>query len=366
MTDSNDKAEVKVGLLLFQNMRNAPFLKTYEDFIENTEGCTFKTLYLDRNMALGEQEDEKHTKVKWSGKVESKVCKVLNSIKYYFAAKKFIKKNKFDFIIALTTLPAVLMSGFLKKYYNGRYIVDIRDYTQEHFNYFYNKEKEVLSNSALNVISSPGFEKFLPDGEYNVFHNYNTHIGTDKDFEFTRAESRRIIISNIGGISYAKQWKELINLVNCDERFEIRFYGGNKYKGEVQEYVNELNNPRITLMGPFKPAEKKDIYLKSDIVFNCYGNSSKLVKYAISNRFYDGAYYKKPLIVSPDTIMEDVSEGFAYSLDLGNISHLDDLYEWYMNLDKDEYEKFTKETLQKSYEENAIAKSKIKEVILNS
>ena len=90
----------------------------------------------------------------------------------------------------------------------------------------------------------------------------------------------------------------------------------------------------------FLPEDKKLIISQSDIVFNCYGSESKAVKYAISNKYYDAAFYRRPLIVSPDTTMSRLTGDYAYALDLDNTDNLDELYFWYCNLNKDAFENY--------------------------
>ena len=352
---------IKVGICLFQNMRYAPFLKQYEQILSEIPDCNYKVLYLDRKPLLNEPEDDIYSKVKWINVKSGVVYKIINSFKYYKEAKQYIKKEKFDFIIVLTTMPAVLLSGFLAKKYKGKYIVDVRDYTQEHFKIYKKLEKKVFGSSAMSVISSPGYTEFLPEFDYKVFHNNN--INKNETYPFEKAKNRPIVISNIGSISYAEQWKKLITLANGDERFELNIYGNDGTGGEIPELVAKCNNPKIKIMAPFKPEQKKEIYLNSDIVFNCYGNDRPLVKYALSNRLYDGAFYKKPLIVSPDTIMEKSSNGFAYALDLENITNLDGLYQWYTNLDEDKYNEFAETLLDETSLENEKTISEIKRLI---
>lgn len=80
------------------------------------------------------------------------------------------------------------------------------------------------------------------------------------------------------------------------------------------------------MMGPFMPKDKPEIYKNSDLIFNCYGNDRLLVKYAISNKYYDGAIYRKPLLVSPNTSMAELSGDCAFALDLESSRGLEELY----------------------------------------
>lgn len=51
---------MKVAVLLYQNMRHAPFLKFYERIFQETEGVDYDVIYLDRHPELNEPNDEHH------------------------------------------------------------------------------------------------------------------------------------------------------------------------------------------------------------------------------------------------------------------------------------------------------------------
>lgn len=162
---------MKIGIVMFQNMRYAPFLKMYEEILRSVPGVEYDVLYFDRDRSLQETKRRPYIALPWYGKgtlAAPKYEKALNFLLYARNAKRTIQKNQYDFLIVLTTFPAVLLSGFLTKRYPGRYLVDIRGYTQEHFGPYYSMESKVLAGAAMRAISSPGFVNFLPPAEYCV------------------------------------------------------------------------------------------------------------------------------------------------------------------------------------------------------
>lgn len=360
--------KIRVGILMFQNMRYAPFLNMYEKLLNEIDYVEYDVIYYERDKSLSEIKDEHHIALTWHGNgtlAAPKYEKFANFLFYAKNAKKLLKQKEYDFIIVLTTFPAVLLSNYLSKNYAGRFIVDIRDYTLEGFRPYYKLEKKAFCKAAMCVISSPGFVNFLPKLEYNTCHNIDANVEIIEKSTFKRAEKRSIILSYIGSISYETQCKQLIDLVVNDERFEFHLYGNEANGTEVSDYVVSANNPRVKMMGAFTSADKSRIYGDSDLVFNCYGNERMLVKYAISNKYYDGAIFRKPLLVSPNTSMADLSGDFAYALDLGNIDSLDGLHQWYQSIDEYAYLKFADCLLLDAMKENAellkVIKQKIKE-----
>lgn len=360
---------IKVGILMFQNMRYAPFLKMYENLLMDMNNVQYDVIYYERDKSLNEIKDANHIALPWHGKgtlAAPKYEKFANFLFYANDAKKVLAEKKYDFLIVLTSFPSVLISNYLRKEYSGRFLVDIRDYTQERFKPYFKIEEKVFSKAALCVISSPGFVNFLPNIDYYICHNIDAVAASKKICSFDKAYNRRLVIAYIGSISYETQCKQLIDLVIDDERFEFHFYGNESNGTEISRYINSKNNKRVKMMGEFLPSEKPSIYAASDLVFNCYGNDRILVKYAISNKYYDGAIYKRPLLVSPNTSMAEFSQGFAYALDLGNIDGLDDLYSWYYGIDEEEFISYSDSVINKSLSENTKFLEKVRDCILKS
>ena len=166
----------------------------YEEILRSVPGVEYDVLYFDRDRSLQETKRWPYIALPWYGKgtlAAPKYEKALNFLLYARNAKRTIQKNRYDFLIVLTTFPAVLLSGFLTKRYPGRYLVDIRGYTQEHFGPYYRMESKVLAGAAMRAISSPGFVNFLPPAEYCVCHNFTMEESVTACPAFTKAAGKR-------------------------------------------------------------------------------------------------------------------------------------------------------------------------------
>lgn len=358
---------MNVGIIMFQNMRYAPYLKLYERILSQ-EDVPYEIIYFNRDENLHEENDDKHIPIKWYGKgtlAAPKHEKLLNFFMYRMNLLSLLKRKQFTHLIILTTFPAVLISNYLEKQYKNKYVVDIRDYTQEHNATYYAMESRAIRNSAFTIISSSGFTHFLPKFDYIMCHNVSQDAYLIKCAPLSKATNRRIIISYIGTISYEKQCLELISLVEDDERFEFHFYGNEANGNTISSYIKKRGNMRIKMMGAFMPDQKAQIYADSDIIFNCYGNDSNLVRFAISNKYYDGALYGKPLIVTPDTSMSQESGSFAYPLDLGRIDSLDGLFQWYHALNAEDFGKYAQNVIDHSILENVNMERNVVKFIRN-
>lgn len=358
----------KIGIILFSNIKYSPYADFYIDIINKTPETECDIIYFDRNSELCELVDEHHIPIKWVGNKDSRLFgKISSFLSFIMQTKRVLKKKQYDMLILLTTIPAVLLYPYLNWHYRRKYIFDIRDYTYENVGVFYWIEKKIIESALCTIISSPGFQNFLPNSKYLICHNISEKISKSKgaQYSFKRA-SGCIVISYIGTIAYVEQCKRMCDLVLNDERFEFLLYGNEIHVGKVADYVSKLNCPRIKMMGSFNPSDKERIYGASDLVFNCYGNDNMVVKYALSNKLYEGAYYRKPLLVSPITSMKDVSGIYAFGLDLFKIVSLDELYEWYVNLDADSYNLYAGELIKKSLAENEKTRSIIQNELCDS
>ena len=318
---------MKVAIVAFANMKYSPYVKTYSDYLDK-KGVEYNVIYPKREK-IDDNLSGKHYPIEWNPRKN----KFWNFLAFRREASKILKENKYDFVFVLTTFPAVLLASVLKRHYKGRYLVDIRDYTHENNKIYFHYEKKALRNSKANVISSVGFKRFLPEGEYLLCHNMPGNY-TNPKVVFRKATDK-IIIGYVGTIGYKTHCRKLIDFVKNDERFCFYFHGNEKGDKSITSYVNELQNERIKCFGPYDPNDKFNIIESVDILFNVYGNQSQLVKCAVSNKLYDSFYFKKPLLTSSETIMSDLAGEYSYDLDLCT-DNIDKIYEWYNSINADQ------------------------------
>ena len=279
---------------------------------------------------------------------DNKLAKLPAMIGYRNFVTRIIKTEKYDVLIVLTSLLAVLLSNFVLKKYKQKYIFDIRDYSYEHFKSYKNIMKRLLSGSCLNVISSPGFLKFLPDCDCVVCHN--TSFKSVGEFEFKKTQSQ-INIAFIGVIRYADECEKFLYNIKNDDRITFSFYGEGMDEKRIKEFClrNEIRN--VKFYGRYDPSQKMKIYNESDIIYNGYGNDSSSVKYALSNKFYDCLYFKKPIIVNANTIIEEYTKDISFVIPEKGFG-ADDLVKWYVNIQPGIFNRICNDKLIKIIDEN--------------
>lgn len=334
---------MKAAIVAFNSLKFSPYVRTYSEWLDG-QGIEYDVIYPDR-AALCESLGSATYRIGWNQNKN----KIFNFLKFTREAKKILKKNRYDFVFVMTTFPAVLLSGFLSRHYKGRYLVDVRDYTYEDNGFYFRRERKVLKNAAMRVISAPGFKNFLPDGEYVFCPNISEQYRCGSH-SFKKNTSGKLTIGYVGTIAYPTNCKKLIDSVRADDRFRFEFFGNENGAQPVGSYIKELDCDRIVSHGAYVQAEKAGIIESVDLLFNVYGNERMLVKHALSNKLYDSMYFKKPLLVSPDTEMANEGGDFAYSCDFSE-NMLDGLISWYSSLSAEEFDKYGDEYVKKTYRE---------------
>lgn len=345
-----------VGIVAASNIRYSPYIYYYTSILDEL-GINYELIYANQKN-LEDEFNHNNYSIEWNAECP----RALEYFNYSRKVISIIKKRQYDGLIMLTAITATYCSNFLKKYYSKKYIVDIRDYTHENIWLYNILEKKAIFNSSMTVISSPMFCKFLPEFNYKICHNINFEVDSQKTWR--KPKKDRIIIGYVGSLAYKENCVSLIKLVNEDERFEFRIYGSEPGEHTVETLVKSLNNNRITYYGPYRPNEKEAIIESVDILFNTYGNGCPLLDTALSNKLYDALYYKKLLLTSPKTAMEEMGGEIAFSLNYNSVASLDDLYEWVIRKKNIEVQQYQDKMFIKFYEENEETKKCVSNEIL--
>lgn len=344
-----------VGIVAANNLRYSPYVYFYTDIFEKNN-IQYEVILPDRNN-LKEQNNHTIHELTW----DNKKTTLINYVQYAINVKRIIKEKHYDIIIVLTGINAAFLGRWLKKYYKRKYIVDIRDYSHENILPFYLLEKTAINNSGLNVISSRRFTDFLPKSEYYVCHNYNGYDEIIQRFDKGKEPLR---IGYVGGLAYLEQCTKLMKLVASDPRFVFDFYGTSDIETTLKEIADEFKCDRIVFHGAYTPTEKAMILKKIDILFNAYGNGCPLLDCALSNKLYDALIFLKPILTCKNTYMTEMAGPLAFPIDLTNENALNDLYEWYQDIDGMQVEEFAKHKLEIIERENNETKEKIVDSIL--
>ncbi len=342
----------RICFLTVRNIFAISCLPRYRDIIgENS----FDIIYWDRYGIDESCGAENHYAMKYLiTDNDTKLKKLYGYVKFILYARKILKNKKYDNVILLPTQTGIMLKSIMKKKYKGKYLIDIRDYTMENNNLYFMLMKDLIKNSGLAVITSPAYKKFLPTHDYLISHNV-VNISDEWIQRYRsrkRNKSENIVISCIGGIRFHSQFKRVIKYFANDKRYVLSFIGDGSEC--LKDYCKKNNIDNVKLVGRFTQNLTLDYYMDTDIIMNLYGNNDPLLDYALSNKLYYAAILGIPILVCPNTYMEEVSVkyGFGFTFDLNDNFMLDELYKYYWSIKWETFYQSCDRYMQKVYSDD--------------
>lgn len=297
---------------------------------------------------------------------KNKISKLIDFIRFRRWLLRTLKKDEPQKIIALSTLSALLLGKYLYSKKNS-YIFDIRDFSYEHIGIVYKLEKKIIENSFFTAISSKGFKNFLPEYKYVIAHNFN-RLEKQTNLKFKPSDGIINFVWN-GSMRYFPFQTQYLNALKNDSRFQIVYHGDgpdiNRYKKFCKE--NDIHNVMFT--GSYNNNDKAVLLKNAHILNNCYGYLSKtvyekVVKYAVSNRFYDGLNFHIPQVVEPTGFKKEWLEGEKLGVSFVPDEHFaDNLYNYYKSIDAEKFDASCDKVLKEVLAEDNEYVSKIDEFI---
>ena len=324
----------RIAVVLACNTHWAPYYRRYENELKKNN-MSFDLIIWNREDIVEEVDGnviEFKLKDETSNHDFKKIFKFFKFAKFL---KNRIKKNKYDKIVFLGTYAGIpaLLSGYLKRNYKKNYWIDIRDLTYENNQIFRVLESKAINNSFSTVISSKGFLPYLPEYGYGYIHN----VDPSMDYfinNYNKTETDIIRISYIGNIGYFDACYEFIDTMANDNRFLLQFIGPSSEI--IKQYCEKNNITNVRFGGRFPRELTVKYYNETDIIYNNYGNGEINLRTATSNKLYYAMRLNIPIIVSPNTYMEEIclANSIGISFD-GKKSFPDRLEEFYHQFIKD-------------------------------
>ena len=329
---------MKILLLGFSKIKYMPYANFYLDNLDKKKH-DIHLLYWNRD--LKEEDTDQYQsytlhefKCCQQDQV-SKVSKLKNFWKYRTYALKLIKKEKFDFIIVLHTLPGVLIAKKLRKQYAERYIFDYRDSTYEKFAPYKKIIANLVNCSYATFVSSDGFRKFLPNSK-KIRTSHNILMDSLEHREEKLQEgvvSDKIRIAFWGFIRHEELNREIIKKIAKDDRFELHYYGREQATAlNLKKYTREIEAENVFFHGEYKPQDRYDFVKNTDIIHNVYCDGNTML--AMGNKYYDGIIFYLPQICMKGSFMgESVGKnGIGWQVNPYEKEFTEKLYVNYKNL----------------------------------
>ena len=302
---------MKICIVTYDEYINIPYVQTYEDILK-AKGIAYDIVLWNRSGQGGDTPPGAAQSFVFVQTTKaSKLSKVLPFLRWRRFVKSILRRGRYDGLILCTTMPGVLLSDVLTKGYPGKYLLDIRDYTYENQPLYRRISQNNLRAAGLVCISSEGFLRWLPpDLGYTVTHNLsNTAMAVESAPSFETQTTRTI--GFVGGLRYYDVNKRLIDHFGNNGRYRL-FYAGKQHPGcDLAAYCEGHGIGNVDFLPRFHNAQKPELYKQIDLINSVYGADSEETRSLLPHRLYDCALFKKPILVSKGTYLEEVVQRYG-------------------------------------------------------
>lgn len=325
---------MKIAILGATNIKHMSLLTHYLDIIDNQKN-EVDIIYTDK-YGVNETLNNVNQIYKFDVNINNSMSFFRKALEYYKFrpfAKKILKQNKYDFIIVWGSYTAHLFKDVLIQDYKERYIVNIRDYFYENHKFIYLRMKQIIENSYITTLSSPGFMHFLPEvaDKLKVIYSVNKDVINNsiknENFNFKVP----IKIGFIGNIRFLDKNKMLMDCLKNDSRYVLQFFGTGSEN--LREYAESNSIYNVEFISAFNVNETSQLLNNIDIINNVYGNNDMSLDYALSIRLYYSLFLRKPILTSPNTLTSHEAHNLnlAFDVDDNNCRDLGDQIENWIN-----------------------------------
>lgn len=310
---------MKIGLIVPGNLWFSPYVNIYTDILTQNN-IEYEIISWNRDGADKEGDTTFNLNVNTLKRHE----KVIPFLKYLSYIKSTVRKNNYDKLIVFGPQTALLLYSFLKKEYKNKFILDYRDLSIEQLPVLKNLFKKVLNISSINIISSEGFKKHLPPSDYLISHNLNSNaLKGDRINEGINLRTDEISVLTIGSIRDYESNLEVVKALANKKNFKLFFVGKGDASTMLEKYAIENKIENIFFHGFYKKEEEVDFINKCTFL-NIYYPKIKSHSSALSNRFYNGVIYNRPMIVTSNSIQGEFIEQYNLGVSIDDCDNLDE------------------------------------------
>lgn len=329
-----------IGIVCFWDRTATPYLQKYEELLQ-AAGAPYEILFWNRSGEPRETaENEQDILIPCH---RQPLQKLVDFFRWRAQVLRHLKTRRYDKLIILSTVPAVLLSGYLKHYYSGRYIFDIRDYTLEKNSLFGAIVTKLVEHSALTPISSDGYREWLrPSDKLVTNHNITWSDLPTEDRAFFAAPPFRYTF--VGNVRLDAQTEMVLRALKNHPQFRSGYVGRVMPGCDVMELCEREGIENCDFSGEFHYTAKPEIYRNIDLINAVYANApagkmSPGDSTPIPNRLYDCVVFRVPIVCCKGTFLAMIVE--KYALGFAIDAYTDDVvacFEQYVaNFDKEAF-----------------------------
>ena len=224
---------MKIGLILPGNLWFCPYVNIYTQIL-NDNNIDYDIISWNRDGSESSAETVFDLNVTSFNRYQ----KLMPFLEYLNFIKKTLKKKKYQKIIVFGPQLGLLLYPFLKNNYKNNFILDYRDLSIEQLPFLNVLFKKVLSISSINVLSSEGFKKHLPKGEYVISHNFSSDKAASRNESSVQIfEKETVNVLTIGSIRDFEANLEVVKALGNKENIKIYFVGKGEVSSLLENYV---------------------------------------------------------------------------------------------------------------------------------
>ena len=255
--------------------------------------------------------------------------------------KNTINEQGFNRIIVFGPQMTCLLSNFLLLHFRHRYMIDYRDLSIEQKPGFRQLFAIMLKFSCANVISSPGFKRCLPKKNYYLSHNFDERAVREalenRSEEASFNTDNGIDVLTIGAIRDFSSNIEVTKAIVNKEGFKLGFVGrGQETVERLKAYCDDVRATNVYFVGSYDKPEEVH-YVRKCTFMNIFYPRVITHDTALSNRFYNSLIYRKPMIVTKDTIQGDYAQKYNVGVVITNCHNLTHELKTFLNQDYQDY-----------------------------
>lgn len=286
---------------------------------------------------------------------------------FYRFVKGSIRGNEYHAVFTYTIADSIFFTPWLTRHYRGRYVFDIRDYSPM-IDHGLTRWiiKQLLRYSAVNVISSEGFLRWLPKGfDYTVCHNTDLDKVRQSIENNERKESDSILhVLTIGALRNTDANLEVIQALSNYDGVQLDFVGDGGAVPALKQYCEENEITNVSFHGRYRKNEE-DGFVRQCDVMNIVLPHDSVADYLMSNRFYLSVRFRKPMVVNEGCFQAEQVRRYGIGLVIKSDENLySRLMGYWKELDWNKYETGCQSFLEQVVKDMCIWEERVKNAML--
>ena len=313
---------MKIALICPSNILYMPYVSNYKNILnQNNVNCS--VINWDRL-----QIENMDREYKYKDKKIGHQRNYFDYLKYKHFIIKILNEKKYDKLIVF----GFQLSHFLKKYlikmYEGKYVIDIRDFNKV---LKYSNPKKLIVCSSFTVISSPGYKKWLPESDKYVI-NHNTQMDSLEELRDIdiKTDKQEINISNVGATRDSEVNIELINALSNNESINIYYHGEGLANRDINNHIKKNKIKNVLLTGRYNKENEEALYMKSNLINVLKQNNGINDANSLPNRLYNAVQYGKPMIALKGTYLAEQIKKYKLGLILSSFDDIEEKINRYL------------------------------------